>query len=232
MIEIMTLVKYQDLYDRMIESAVKTAVTPIRYSWAKDTGLPNLAATYNRLGEKSEADILVFCHDDIEFIEDGWDARLIEALCDYDVAGVCGTVDYRGGRLFDAGNDKCIGKLGGIVDGKEAVRSFGKVDGVAPAMAVDGCFMAVRVSHFAKCKFDETFDELFFYDIDYCLRSKCCVVDILVSHNKPDKYRGIYPSEMKPIGHYWDRFHQKHELKPQPPGDQTIKAFHLKEYVS
>src|SRR5579863_8624101 len=105
MIDICCLVRYQDLYERMIISARKTAMTEIGFRVVKDEGLPRLAKAYNLMASRSKADILLFVHDDVEFISSAWDTKLIEALGDFDVAGVCGTTRYTGGRLFNTGLD-------------------------------------------------------------------------------------------------------------------------------
>lgn len=212
----------------MLESAEKTYATEISFSRINDPGFPDLARSYNVMGSKSKEDIILFVHDDVVFLEKGWDVKIIEALSRYEVAGVCGAIDYKGGRIFDCGKDGWAGKIAGVVDGKEVVKVFKEVDGLVPADAVDGCFMAVKASHFNK--FDEQFDGIFFYDIDYCLRSKCCIVDLLISHNKPEKYYGKYPADIKLIGEYWDKFHSKHGLTPSPIGNQVCKAMLLKEY--
>ena len=50
MIEIITLVKYHELYEKMKASAVKMASGPVQFAHAHDEGQPALAKTYNRLG--------------------------------------------------------------------------------------------------------------------------------------------------------------------------------------
>src|SRR5260221_8836571 len=180
------------------------------------------------MGSKSKADILLFVHDDIVFLEYGWDVKLIEALSKYEVAGVCGSVGYTGGKIFDSG--KLAGKIVGLIEGQEVVKVVGDVNGHVEVTALDGCFLAINSSHFNTHKFDEYFDGIFFYDIDYCLRSKCCVVDILVEHSKPPKYYGKYPSDLKPIENYWDKFHLKHGLTPSPERNKVCKAMLLKDY--
>jgi len=230
-IEICTLVKYEDLYERMLASVARTASGFVSFSRVDDPGLPHLAEAYNDLGANSTADILLFVHDDIEFIENEWDKKIEQALETYDVAGICGMTEYNGGRLFDSGIDKAVGKIGCIVDAESAVKVFRGIYRTAPVKVVDGCFMAVKASHFKTHKFDQQFDEIFFYDMDYCLDAKCCVVDTLVSHTKPKKYYGKYPENIKPIEHYWDAFHQKHNLKPVFKTNQHCTAIRMGAYA-
>ena len=211
-IDIVTRVRYKDLHQRMMDSALSTfMVDAPGFKYEYDDGQPRIAKTYNRLGKSSKADILVFAHDDIEFLSPGWDSVIIEALSDgVDVVGVVGMEKYNGGKFMGSFPEGAVGKWVTLIDGKKNVKSLNPKSG--PVRVVDGMLMAMTREHFIKILFDEQFDGLFFYDLDFCLRSRCAVVDILVGHNKPEQYYGKYPSDMNPIGDYWDRFHDKHGL--------------------
>ncbi len=230
MIELCTLSMYPDLYEKMVATAKSTARKEISFRSLKGDESIKIARSYNQMGSESKADILLFVHDDIEFLSNGWDVKLEEALKEYDTAGVIGAWEYNGGRVFDAGIPKCLGKIVSNVEGERWVKVLDEVNGPSPAMVVDGCFLAVTKEHFNKHKFDEQFDELFFWDLDYCLESRCCVVDILVAHIKPPKYYGKYPPNLKPITNYWDKFHAKHGLTPQPQKNQVCNAIKLAKY--
>lgn len=232
MIHFIVRVRYQDLFERLLKSIMKTCVTGYNITTEDDDGQPKLAESYNRLAGDSKHDVLVFVHDDIEFLEKGWDAKIIEALQQYDVAGVVGALDYKGGRIFDGPKNNWVGKFSSTVDDVKAVKLFSSVSFPIGASVVDGMFMAVRGDHFKKVKFDEAFDGLFFYDLDYCLRSKVCVADVLLFHGKPEKYWGKYPADMKPIEAYWDKFHEKHGLDNNiKAGDQSCFATPLSNYM-
>src|ERR1035437_8018669 len=193
---------------------------------------PKISETYNRMAALSKADILLFIHDDVVFLSECWDDKIIEAMeIGFNVVGVTGTKKYLGGTIFHSGREYATGKYAGYVDGKHVVRIMEHKDAIEPVRAVDGLFMAVSAEHFKHNRFDEQLNGLFFYDIDYCLRSNCAVADILVSHEKPPELKGKYPKDMKPSEYYEPYFLKKHGLSPgYPEGDQSCHSVLLSEY--
>lgn len=217
MIDLITRVRTPVLYDRMLASAKRTAYGPVYADFELDQEhLPKLAGTYNRLAEKSEADILCFVHDDIEFLSDGWNDGIEELFDEYDadIIGVVGTSKYEGGRIFDAGNAYGMGHFCCEVKGVPYVKAMSKSFRYRTAKVIDGMIMFCRKSFWEKERFDETFDELFFYDTDFCLRGKVGVTcNIFVKHSKPKDLYGKYPDDLKPIGFYEPHFNAKHGFK-------------------
>jgi len=232
-IELITRVKYPVLYLRMKNSATKTASGDIRFSAAFDDGQPKLAESYNLLGSMSDADILLFVHDDVIFLSNGWDKKIEDAIrLGFNVVGVVGSQKYEGGLIFDAGRQYSSGKLAYLQDGKRRVKLMANRCEIEPVKVVDGLFMAVAADHFKKTGFDWQFDGLFYYDVDLCLRSNCAVADILVSHEKPSDLYGKYPADMKPRDAYADAFNAKHGFKGEPPiGDQSCQQVAYEDYV-
>lgn len=234
MIQIISRIKYPELYRKMQESARATATGPIMFTAAHDDGQPRLAESYNIIGITSMADILLFVHDDVIFLSKGWDEKVREAIdWGFNVVGVVGSKEYSGGMIFDSGRPYSAGRVCGIKDRKRTVRIFEHRAEIEPVKVVDGLFMAVSRDHFIKTQFDEKFDGLFFYDTDFCLRSNCAVVDILVSHEKPDHLRGVYPPDLRPITDYEPAFNKKHGFKGNEPiGDQSCEAVLLEDYMA
>lgn len=234
MIELITRIRYPELYTRMKESAEATALGPLKFSAAFDDGSPKLAESYNLLGAVAKGDILLFVHDDIVFISQGWDERLRDALrLGFNVAGVVGSQRYDGGMIFDAGRQYSAGRVVGIQDGKRVVKLMHHRAEVEPVKVVDGMLMAVDAAYFRRSGgFDWQFDGLFYYDLDFCLRSHCAVADILVSHEKPSHLHGQYPAGMLPREHYASIFNAKHGFKAEPPiGEQSCSAVLYEDYV-
>lgn len=234
MIQLITRVAHPELYQRMMDSAKRTAKGVVHFISMPDDGQPKLAETYNLLAGVSSADVLVFCHDDIIFLSDGWDVKIREAInLGFNVVGAVGTQKYTGGMLFDSGRDYSVGQVVGWVDGKRVKKVMVNRSEIETAQAVDGMLMAVDRFHFVKeGGFDAQFDGLFYYDVDLCLRSKCAVVDILVAHEKPPHIWGKYPEGMKPIEFYRDAFNQKHGFKCDPEiGDQRCDTVAYAEEV-
>ena len=233
MIDIITRVRYPELYLRMKESAQATASGPIRFLAAFDDGQPKIAESYNLLAATSSADVLLFVHDDVIFLSKGWDEKIMDAVSlGFNLIGAVGSQEYRGGMVFDAGRKYAAGKCVGNVDGKRVVKLMQNRSEVELVKVVDGMFMAVEAGHFKRTGFDWAFDGLFYYDLDLCLRSKCAVVDILVAHEKPPHIWGKYPEGMKPIEHYAPIFNAKHGFKSDPPiGDQSCRSIPYEDYA-
>lgn len=237
MISLLTRIQHPDLYARMKESAQRTAHGSVEFLSEQDqVGLPMLAATYNRLGVQARGDILAFAHDDVVFMQDGWDTALRLAFAESGAAvlGAVGTASYEGGRLFASGWPHGRGKYVTRHDGQMVVKVYSAQHGTEKAEAVDAFFMAVPADHFHGHKFDETFDELWFYDLDYCLSAKkVAVADILLGHHKPEGLYGRYPEAMKDISAYWHVFHAKHGLRtPEKQGDQRCAVVPLDRFAS
>ena len=233
MIQIVTRIRHPELYVKMMNSARSTAKCPVMFSAAHDDGQPRLAESYNIIGSTSVADILVFAHDDIQFLSRGWDEKIKDALAlGFNVVGAVGSKEYNGGMVFDAGYTHSAGKVVGIQDGKRVVKLMANRCEVEPVKVVDGMFMAVDRNHFSSQKgFDWQFDGLWFYDMDFCLRSKCAVVDILLAHEKPEHLRGVYPKDLKPMSDYEPAFKAKHGFKDAPVGDQRCESMLLSDYL-
>ena len=235
MIELISRIKYPELYRRMQESAKATASGPTKFSTMLDDGQPRLAQSYNLLGAISDADILLFVHDDVIFLSDGWDERIKDAFrLGFNVVGAVGSQRYGGGMIFDSGKRYSAGKVVGRVDGKRVVKLMEHRSDVEPVMVVDGMFMAVDRRHFVKVNgFDDQFDGLFYYDVDLCLRSRCCVVDVLIAHEKPDHLRGVYPPDMRPMEAYTFAFNKKHGFGHDLQiGDQRCDTMEYADYVN
>ena len=233
MIQIITRIRYTDLYRKMQESARKTASGPIMFSASHDDGSPRIAESYNLLGATSMCDILLFVHDDVIFLSNGWDKKIEDAFkLGFNVAGVVGSQKYDGGMIFDAGRQYAAGKLVYLPGSRRMVKLMANRSEIEPVKVVDGLFMAVDSKHFQKNGFDLQFDGLFYYDMDFCLRSNCVVIDTLVSHEKTSDIRGKYPEDMKPREHYAEAFNKKHGFKGEPPiGDQSCQQVPYEDYA-
>ncbi len=234
MIDLITRVRTQALYDRMLHSAKQTASFHFQHHSEFDTeNLPKIAGTYNRLAASSKAAILGFVHDDIEFLSDNWDGVIEDLFAEYDadIIGVVGSKKYEGGRVFDSGNTYSIGHFCCEINGVPTVKVLSRAHRYVPAQVVDGMLMFCRRSYWAQEKFDESFDELFFYDTDFCLRGQVAVTSsLLVKHSKPQELYGKYPENLKPITFYQPRFNDKHGFVPKEPGPQACAAVLLTNF--
>jgi hypothetical protein len=180
------------------------------------------------LASKSDADIFCFVEDDVEFLTKDWDRIIEEIFIEYDpdIVGVVGASEYNGGGYFEAGHKTSFG-LVACNRSKEDESTFVRI--LSPhyhykkVKVIDGMLMFCKREFFQKEPFDEkTFDELFYYDIDLCLKSDHVAItsDILVKHSKPAQFYGQYPAQMKPASHYEPILLERHRLVKKPIQNQ------------
>jgi len=164
----------------------------LRLSHSNSVGL---SAIYNRAIETAtDADILVFVHDDV-WIEDYFIADRIRAgLSEFDVIGLAGGQLNRTHLRWGMGHE---GSAGWVSHGREALGSiavFGPTP--SPVEVVDGLFIAARrkVLLDAAVRFDEAFT-FHFYDLDFCMSARQAelrigVWPIAVTHQSPGNFEG------------------------------------------
>jgi hypothetical protein len=220
MIDLITRVRDVALYHRMMKSAKEMACSSFENHFEIDEEQkPKCAETFDRLGTKSQGDILGFVEDDVEFIDRHWDAHVEEIFAEFkpDILGVIGSTKYEGGSYFDSGYQYGVG----LVMGNPGIRILSAKSRFTPCKVVDGMCMFVDKAYFDREKFDEKFYGLFYYDIDYCLRSeKVGVTSLLVKHSKPPEMYGQYPSDMEPIEVFTPEFEKKWGESSHFVGDQ------------
>lgn len=130
---------------------------------------------YRRGLERASADAVVFCHDDIQVLDPHFRARLMRALCEYDVVGVAGSDRVTGPAVFWSGHPHVHGWITHVdADGGLRAAVISAIDPHRGAIAaLDGLFIAGRRSAFERIGFDaETFDGFHFYDLDFCYRAQ------------------------------------------------------------
>ena len=234
-ISVLTRVRHKELYERMKQSAEENAFSGVDFAVESDNGQPRLAESYNRMVAACPSDIVVFAHDDAVFLTPGWDERLRDLLSspDINVVGVVGAKNYKGGTAFWGGYPDCVGKYVTQKEGLSRVKLFSGHTGIVPVSVVDSFFFAARRQDVYARMFDQSFDGLFFYDLDLMLRlGKVIVADILMGHYKPANLYGSYPVDMRPMSDYWDYFHMKHSLKPGKfAKEQRCASVSLQDYA-
>lgn len=131
-------------------------------------GLSNI---YNSMLDKSDSNIVVFMHDDIEFLRKGWGAEIIRMFnenTDYGIIGVAGSKQLEENCAWWT-CDKKYGQVLHRNDGKTWLTAYSTLydRDVEEVCVIDGLFMAVNKARISK-RFDEgtKFD---MYDIAFCL---------------------------------------------------------------
>jgi GT2 family glycosyltransferase len=169
--------------ERLLEDDRITA----RISCDNRLGLPIL---YNRALDTTQAEYIIFIHDDV-WIDDYYLLdRVSRGLDRFDVLGIAGAQHFWQGQLRWSDSED---GLSGIV--AHGHGPFGHVDRYgptpAPCEALDGMFLAARVETLrdAHVRFDEHFD-FHFYDLDFCLSARAAGLTlgtwpIALTHQSP-----------------------------------------------
>jgi glycosyltransferase involved in cell wall biosynthesis len=170
----------------------------INVEWYIETGntKKGLGQFFNEcINNYSSKEVIVFVHDDVEFISTDLDKQLSNAFKSFDVIGVAGCVNP---KIIEKNlwhwmaqtKDNLRGIAGHPVSEENFyVTSFGPTP--ARAAIIDGVFMALKTRKIIETntKFDEQF--LFHhYDIDFSLtcnknKVKIGVWPILINHQSP-----------------------------------------------
>ena len=149
------------------------------------------------------SDIVVFMHDDIEFLRSGWATellRLFEENKEYGIIGVAGSAQFdENGAWWQY--EKKYGQVLHRKDGKSWLTTFSPLldKDLQEVCVVDGLFVAIHQKRIIET-FDEKIAGFNFYEIDFCLANyltrKCKIgvtTNIRLAHNsvgelKPEWY--------------------------------------------
>lgn len=136
-----------------------------------NNGEKSLAKTYNEILEESENDIVVFCHDDIEFETKNWGDKLLKLFnrnSEYGILGIAGTTDMIDGRWWTM-KESMTGIVSHKHEGKKWTNTYSPDQGnkIKEVVVLDGLFICVDKRKI-KNNFDEEFDGFHFYEIPFC----------------------------------------------------------------
>lgn len=172
--------------------------------------------------DKVDSNVIIFIHDDIEFLKKGWGAeilRLFNKHKDYGIIGVAGSAQFDENGAWWQYNKK-YGQVLHRHDGKSWLTVFSPLldQDLQEVCVIDGLFMAVHKKRISK-NFDPEVKGFNFYDIDFCLanyidgKTKIGVTtNIRIAHNsvgemKPEwytnrdqineKYKDYYPIDLE-----------------------------------
>jgi len=183
----------------------------------------SLAEAYNRGIDRAVGDILIFSHDDIEFLDPAtWLVRLRTHLISFDVVGLAGTTRLISPAWAQAGPPYTFGQVAEL-DGRIAPFRVLLCSVPAPAVsriqALDGLFFAVKRHVVQKVRFDEnTFDGFHCYDVDFSYSAYLAGFQLAVATDLPVLHasQGSFGEEWK---FYAQRFMDKHgaRLIQMPP---------------
>lgn len=152
-----------------------------------NNGEKNLSQVYNEILDESLNEVVVLCHDDIEFDTNKWGDKLLKSFeySDFTILGMAGTKFL---------NNNCQWwnprpAMKGIVNHKQGDKKWtsqystpNSFDTIDETIIVDGVFMAIYKSDIVH-RFDETIDGFHFYDLGFCLPNYLDGVKVGVIYN-------------------------------------------------
>ena len=134
----------------------------------------SMAEGYNRGAAVSDADWIIFCHDDVSIVE--LDVVAFKMVLEQaDVFGPCGTKRLLGPNWYHANSDQLLGRIfHRNLDHSSSfdLHIFGsRKYNVSFAQALDGVLIGSRRDVWKNLKFDESIEGFTQYDIDYSYRA-------------------------------------------------------------
>ena len=136
-----------------------------------NNGEKSLAKVYNEILNESENNIVVFCHDDIEYDTKNWGDKLLKLFKrneEYGILGIAGTTDMVDGRWWTL-RESMTGIVSHKHEGKKWTNTYSPDQGnkIKEVVVLDGLFFVVNKSKI-KENFDESFEGFHFYEIPFC----------------------------------------------------------------
>lgn len=161
--------------------------------------------------------IVIFIHDDIEFLRKGWGReimRLFNENKEYGIIGVAGSAQFdEGGAWWNY--DKKFGQVLHRNEGKSWLTAFSPLlnKDLQEVVVIDGLFIAVHKKRISS-NFDRTIGGFDFYDIAFCLanffdkKTKIGVTtNIRLAHNSIGKLKDTWYTNREIINdRYGDKF--------------------------
>jgi hypothetical protein len=132
----------------------------------------SLTKVYNEAMAKSDTDIVVFMHDDVEMLRSGWGSELVRMFHehqDYGIIGVAGSSEFDEKAMW-WGYKEIYGQVLHRNNGQCWLTSFSPLlkNDLQEVCVIDGLFMAVHKKR-TTYEFNKEIDGFNFYDIDFCL---------------------------------------------------------------
>ncbi|MBL8520543.1 MAG: tetratricopeptide repeat protein [Betaproteobacteria bacterium] len=191
----------------------------------------SLCEGYNRGARQATGDLLVFCHDDIEFVHADFGERVLAHLRQADLVGLAGATRLVSGDWRHAGAPHLVGQIiHRPPAGQEGFlyHAVGLHAPAEPMRALDGVWLAMHRRVWEAVRFDEqVFDGFHLYDLDFTHRAALAghrlvaPRDLLLMHFSTGRYDATWQR-------YQQRFLAKFPALPNVPGARRHGAIHVK----
>ena len=169
-----------------VDNVKSTANLDVDVYYCQNDGSIPLTKIYQEALDECDCDIIVYMHDDIEILNNGWATelvRLFDENKDYGIIGIAGSAQLDANAAWWQ-YKKIYGQVLHRSNGKSWLTMFSDTlgDKLAEVCVVDGLFFAVKKDRIKK-GFDTTLDGFNFYEIDFCLANYLEGVKIGVTTN-------------------------------------------------
>jgi hypothetical protein len=138
-----------------------------------NNGDKSLSQVYNEILSESEHDIVVLCHDDLEFDTNKWGDKLLKSFeknPEYGILGLAGTKYLDVSAQWWKVRETMYGIVNHKHEGKKWTSQYSQNinDKIEEVIIVDGLFIAIDKTKI-KHNFDESIEGFHFYDLGFCL---------------------------------------------------------------
>jgi hypothetical protein len=138
-----------------------------------NNGEKSLSEVYNEIIDEAQYDIVVLCHDDLEFDTKNWGEKIVKQFQknpDYGILGLAGTKYLDSNSKWWEVPNTMYGIVNHKHEGKKWTSTYSKDIGnkIEDVILVDGLFLAINKNNL-KHKFDESIKGFHFYDLGLCL---------------------------------------------------------------
>lgn len=138
-----------------------------------NNGEKSLSKVYNEILEESSHDIVVLCHDDIEFETKNWGGKILDHFrrnSDFGILGLAGSKFLHENAKWWTIPQTMYGIVNHQNDGKKWTSTYSKDLGkqIEEVVLVDGLFLALNKKQL-RHKFDEEIFGFHFYDLGLCV---------------------------------------------------------------
>lgn len=189
--------------------------------------------------EEDNNDIVLFIHDDIEFLRPGWGSELIRLFNEnpeYGIIGVAGSAEFDERAAWWT-FDRKFGQVLHRHDGKSWLTQFSPLleKDLEEVCVIDGLFIAVKKSRLSE-DFNVDIEGFDFYDIDFCLANfldgNCKVgvtTNIRIAHNSVGELKDSWYENREIVNNIFGDFYPIVVEKRLEYGDKWRQSQHEDE---
>lgn len=171
-----------------VKKNIELSIGPTLYEIIKifNSGEMSLSSAYNKGASLAKFENLLFLHDDVQFLTQGWGEKLLQTLS-LQESGVIGLAGGRKKFKLPTGHDLGIAKYrySAVIHAKN--EKIEKIEEPIEVKTLDGVFLALKKVRWEEFNFNEKIPGFHFYDLDISLRTSqtyqnYIAPDILIHH--------------------------------------------------